>query len=433
MKGPRLLHNIAALGTLQGVNYALMLATIPYLTRVFGVETWGRIVFVQLIINYLVWFTNWGFYLSATRKIAALRDRADALSDVYMATWSAQWLLTSAGLLVFFCVVPFVPILKKDLLLYFWGAGLVVGNLLMPLWFLNGLELIREAAIIQILTKALTIPPILILVKTRNDAGIYIGINSGCTLLVGIFTILWLKATFPSTWSIPKWRRVLEELREGSILFVSNLWANLNSALIPTALGVLAGPTQLGYYNLADRARGAAVTILHPITHSLFPRMCNLFAGDSTEAARLLRRSGTALLSTSILISLGFALFARPILAILGGNDFSSAAGLLRWLSPTIFITTLCEFLIYQIVIPTERYDIFHKTLLMTLFLTILTAYPLITRLKAEGAVLLSLVTCSFLTGAILVYLFRHAFFNLSNTIDRGKNNDTRRAAILEN
>src|SRR5437879_13462413 len=97
MSQPRLLHNIAALGSLQIANYILGLVTIPIVTRALGVESWGHVAFAQVVLNYFIWVTNWGFYLSATRKVAANRGNIAALSEIFMGTWAAQWAL---GLLV---------------------------------------------------------------------------------------------------------------------------------------------------------------------------------------------------------------------------------------------------------------------------------------------------------------------------------------------
>lgn len=411
MKQPRLLQNIATLGLLQVANFTLTLVTLPYVTRVLGVEAWGRVVFVQMMINYLVWFCNWGFYLGTTRKIAANRGNPTELADVYMATWFAQWVLTGAVIILLSGLFLYIPIFSKDRTLYIYGIGLIVGNVLMPFWFLNGMERIREVAAIQILTKMLSIPLIFLLLKDSNDAYLFIEINSGSALLMGIITVVWIKKTFLIPWSFPGMKRIYAELKEGTYLFVSTVWANLNGTLTPTALGIIAGPTELGYYNLADRARGAATTILHPITHALFPRMCHLFSTDQAAAARLLKRSGKIIITVSALISLILWLFAEQILAVLGGKAFNSSIDSLKWLSITPFLTTLSSFFIHQIIIPAQKNKIYYITIFATLCLSALAVVPIIYWKKSEGAAILTFVAELFLATVILISLLKKNFF----------------------
>ena len=184
--------NIASLGALQMFNFALTLATLPYLARTLGVAGWGHVVFVQLIINYLMWVANWGFYLGATKRIAAVRADRETLSRIFVVTWVAQCCLTVllAGALVI--SINFVPMLADKKNLYHVGAGLLLGNALTPLWYLNGLEKIRESAIIQIGVKIFALPFVFILVQETSDTATYLAINSASAITVGMFTMWWI-------------------------------------------------------------------------------------------------------------------------------------------------------------------------------------------------------------------------------------------------
>jgi O-antigen/teichoic acid export membrane protein len=254
-----------------------------------------------------------------------------------------------------------MPRFSSDVSLYLCGIGLVVANVLTPLWFLNGLEYIREATFIQIAQKVLAIPLIFVFVESTEDASTYIAINAISALFVGFITLLWIKQKFSLSFSRPKIKCILDELAEGASLFLSNVWTNLNATLIPMVLGLVAGNTALGFYNVADRVRGAMITILHPITHALFPRMCNLYATNRDNAVRMLKHSWILISLLSISLSIVSLLFAEQILSVLGGADFIHSKKILQLFSFSIFVTTLSAYFIYQLLYPHRNinYSIF--------------------------------------------------------------------------
>ena len=54
----------------QAARYIIPLLTIPYIARVLGVSSWGMLAFTQAFSLYLFLFVDFGFELSATRKIS---------------------------------------------------------------------------------------------------------------------------------------------------------------------------------------------------------------------------------------------------------------------------------------------------------------------------------------------------------------------------
>ncbi|MQR87687.1 oligosaccharide flippase family protein [Bacillus megaterium] len=66
----KLLENVLSLVVLQGSNYILPLITFPYLVRILGAENFGLIAFATSFMYFFIVFTDYGFNVTATKKIA---------------------------------------------------------------------------------------------------------------------------------------------------------------------------------------------------------------------------------------------------------------------------------------------------------------------------------------------------------------------------
>lgn len=324
-----------------------------------------------------------------------------------MTTWTAQWLITSALLLLLLAGVFFLPKLIDKGDLYIAACGLLLGNVLMPLWFLNGLEKIRESAIIQMAVKIVALPLIFLYVEQTDDLATYLWINSASSIIVGLAVAIWLFRSKLVDLITPRYGDVRKVVINESHLFLSSMLANLNSAIVPTSLGLFGGVTELGYFNLADRARSAAITVLHPITHALFPRMCYLFSNERIAAMKMVAYSGGAMLTLSLIMSLCVFMFSSQIISALGGSTFEEAAHALKLLALSPVFTTMSAFFIHQILIPTgtSRGVVFASS--YTLLLNLILVYPAVQQYGASGGAAVIMATEIF--SAVFLISYTHS------------------------
>lgn len=414
MKTPKLLHNIAALGSVQAANLLVPLITLPYVTRILGVEAWGKVAFAQVILSYFALITNWGFLWSATRKVAAIRDDLPRLSTVFMATWVAQWCLALATSAILLVLIFFVPFFQTDAILYLYGIGLIISGILFPAWFFNGLERMKAVAVIQITARVVVVPCVFLFIREPSDAPLLIAFTAASGLVSGVLTILWIKRNIPLHWHIPTRLQIWEEMKDGGALFGSTIWIGLYSTFTPIILGVIAGPVAVGYYTLADRARQAAQSALVPVSQALFPRMSHLFAHDQTQAKRLFNQTGFSIAGLAAVVSLVLWLGAEPIVALLAGASFAPASVVLQWLAPLPFVVALSNLFGVQVMLPNNRNRAFNRILGVAGGLSLCIIFPLILWKGAEGAAINTFLIECFVTIAMGVYLIKNGFFSLT-------------------
>src|SRR5271156_4756136 len=83
-------HNALAMLGSQIATYAFPLATIPYLARVLGPVHWGLVAFAQALGLYLSMVVEFGFNLSATRRIARSQDDKEQVEKIVAGVMGAK-------------------------------------------------------------------------------------------------------------------------------------------------------------------------------------------------------------------------------------------------------------------------------------------------------------------------------------------------------
>lgn len=407
MPTPRLRHNIAALSVLQAANYLIPLITLPYLTYVLGVTAFGRFSFVLAVMAYFVLVTDYGFSWSATHQIAAHRDDPRVVSEVFSATWYAKCFLAFLSGLVLIGAVCLVPVLHRDATLYLAGFSLVIGNLLMPVWLLQGLERMREVAIFHVVGRVTALLPLFLLVKTPEDAAWAVFYAGAASIIAGVIALLWISRSRLIRWEKPKWAAMLMTLREGSVLFLSKLYGSSYTLVAPLVLGVVSGTTSVGYFALADRIMRVAQALLEPITQALFPRLSHLYRKDRYAARYLIERTAVIIVLVSGLTSLFLWMAADWVVGILGGGEFEPASEVLRWLAIVPLVMSVSNILGVQFMLPNGLSRPFSRIVGLAAGFGLLIIIPLVHWKGAQGAAAATLLVELSAVLAMAMYLYR--------------------------
>ena len=411
MATPRLIHNVAALVSVQALGYVLPLITLPYVTRVLGVAGWGSVAWTLVVINYFYTLTNWAFFWTGTRKVATLRDDTEQLSRTFLTIYVGQWILCAIAIAVLVILVAFVPVFHRFAAYFLFATGLIVANVLFPVWFLTGLEMMRQIAIVQILVRLSSVPLIFLLIKKPADAPYLVAIYAATNVCGGILAMHWISRNVDLIWRMPKIRDVFAELAAGSALFGTSTCIGLYSTLTPTVLGIVAGPTVVGYYAIADRVRQLVQAVTKPLSDALFPRMSHLFAKDTAAAHRLILKSSAIILPVAALMSIVLWGAAGIIVVTVAGAKFKAAIPILRWLAPLPIVISLSNVLGVQIMLPQQKMKAFNLIFVAASVLSLSALLPLIHWRGAEGAAMNSLGVECFVTLSMCLYLWRTGYF----------------------
>jgi len=405
----KLIRSIFLVGIIHAISAFLTIAQIIYLTRILGVESWGGIVYLQLIVNYFIWLSNWGFYLHTTKKLSNSRNDIKKMSKIFSTTILSQFFLTLISLFLAAILIFVSTSFPNKIFTFFIVSGLLIGNLTQPLWFLNGLEKVKESAAIQACSKLLVLPLIFLLIHKSSDAPIFFIINIFVSISVGICFLFWIKHKYKIKFELINLTEIFNEIKFSSHLFSSMIWANLSTTIIPMLIGSISGTISLGYYSLADRIRSSVLQLLHPVTHVLFPRLCFLMKSNPIEAKKLLIKAGYLILLFSFLCSILIYFLAGPIIHRISGPTYDSSVIILKIMAFTIPLMAFSEFLMYQVLIPSGMYKLQHNSRFFTFIASPLLSYPAIIYAGIIGAAASNVILELFLV-VFLIYFLRNIF-----------------------
>ena len=135
-----LLENILSLGVVQGLNYILPLITIPYLVRVLGPEMYGLTSFAISFITIFTLITNYGFNFSATKDISINKKYHTKVSQIFSKVIFIKTVLFFICFLFLVLLINYFDRFSINSKIYYLSFGIVLGQVITPLWLFQGLE-----------------------------------------------------------------------------------------------------------------------------------------------------------------------------------------------------------------------------------------------------------------------------------------------------
>lgn len=401
----RIADNIISLLSVQGFNYILPLITFPYLTRVLGPDKYGLIAFALAFIGYFQILTDYGFNLSATREISTNRNDDVKVSEIYSSVMATKVILLILSFFIMVLVVFSFEKFRNDWLLYFFTFGLVVGNLLLPTWFFQGMEKMRYISILNIGISLIYTASIFIFVRNTSDYLYVPLINSIGTILIGIYSLSLVHREFDVKIIRPSMTNIKYQLEEGWHVFISTVAISFYTISNIFILGFFANNTIVGYYSVADRIIKMVSGLLGPISQSIYPYISVLAIKSKNDAIVFLKKITILIGASSLALSLIIFLFAGVIIYILAGSQFNESVILIQIMAFLPFIIALSNIFGTQTMLTFNYKKAFSRIIIIAGVINIILALVLTPLFKAVGISAVVVITELFVTIAMYYYL----------------------------
>lgn len=310
-------ENMFSLAFVQGVNYILPLITIPYLVRVLGIDGFGLYSFVYSLTQYFIYLTDYGFNLSASRKISINRDSPLMISDIFSSVMLIKIALLVFSSILLVILVMSVDRFRSDAALFFISLLSVAGNMLFPIWYYIGIEKTKYIALFNLISKLLSTAAIFVFIKSSEHLIWAVFIQSMGVVSAGLMSLAMIYYRWPVILILPSMRSILEELKDGWNVFITLMSSTLVNNTNIFILGVLSNNITVGYYSVADKIVRAFINLVSPVSVAIFPQVSRLINNSREEGIEYLKKAllwGTAAFGTLVMILiLGAGLFVKIV------------------------------------------------------------------------------------------------------------------------
>lgn len=404
----KILENIVSLTGLQFASYILPLITLPYLTVVLGPDMFGLTQYAISLITYFQIITDYGFNLSATRELAIKREDNHEVSRIFSSVMFIKLALMILTFIILILIVIFIPKFSEDYLVYLLTFGMVIGYMLFPTWFFQAMEFMRYTSILNIIGKIIYTVAIFIFIHNAGDYILVPVINSAGLIIVGIMGLYLAIKRFNIKLIIPKWCDVKYQLKEGWHVFISTVSINLYTTTNTFLLGLLTNNTLVGYYSIAEKIVLAANGLLTPISQALYPYVSRRNSESKTINIQFIRKLTKLMACVGFVLSALIFIFAKPIVIYIFGDAYMSSIILLEILSALPFIVALSTVFGVQTMLTHNYQKAFSSITLLGGIINIFLAVVLITMYGVVGIAVCFVITESFITIAMFLFLQTH-------------------------
>lgn len=347
-----LFKNFTSLSILQISNYLFPLITLPYLVRVLGPEKYGLINFAAAFTGYFTILTDYGFNLSATQEISVMRNNSKRVADIFSSVISTKIVLYLISTLVFFvCLISFNVFREYYLLFIISYAGLI-GTVLFPLWYFQGMEKMNAIFIINFVIKLITVILIFLFIKNSSDYLLLAIIYSVSQVVYGLTGLITVIKRFKVRLFLTKLDSIFHQLRKSKNIFMSSLSISAISSSNVFILGLFVDKSAVGYFAAADKIRLAFQSMLGPLFTATFPHVSNLAKKSLEQFYKFNRKSLFFASILGLLIFLVIYLNAGILVKIVLGGGYENSIIILKILSVIPFLYSISNFLGVQILLP---------------------------------------------------------------------------------
>ncbi len=273
LQNKTLFQNFSFLTILQVATLVFPLITYPYLIRVLGKDLYGTVIFAQAVVAYFSIVINFGFNISATKDVSVYRDNPQKLSEIVSSVYIIKITLFALCFVLFSVVVYMLPKLQKHYILLMLTYGIALGEVLLPVWFYQGIEKMKYMTYVSVLSKLVFTICTFIFIRSAEDY-LYMPILLSLGAVVGgIISFILVFKTESVSFVFPKISVINAYVKRTVPFFLSRFSAVLYGETNTVIIGAYLGMADVAYYDLARKLSTLMMIPNNIINTGVYPKI----------------------------------------------------------------------------------------------------------------------------------------------------------------
>lgn len=321
--------------------------TMPYLTRVLGPTVYGKSGIATSYMAYVQIIVDFGFILSATKKVSENRGDKQYLSRLITAVFvlkACLGVITTGGILTIVCVTD----MRNDFVFYALYLFAQMIYAMLPDFLYRGLEDMKIITYRTLAIRAASTVLVFVFVKGPEDY-----------YLVPLFTFLGNAVAIISMYihayqkheirfARVSFKEVWYHFKDSAQFFASRVACTVYQATNALILSAIYGANSpvTGYYATAEKTVSLAMAASSPVADSLYPYMIK---NKNYKLVKKILLLAMPVIAVGVVV---LGIFAEPICAWVFGEEYYASGNLVRLLLPYILVVFPNYILAFPVMVP---------------------------------------------------------------------------------
>ena len=322
-----LISNTVSLYLMNFVKLVFPIITLPYLTRVLTIELYGTVTFIKSVLAYVVLIIDFGFMLSATKKIVLADGDLKMISQITSYTLMARICLGFLSAIGYILLIFFLPIMRVNLSFTILYLIAFLLNIFIFDFLFRGIEKMYLVAVPYVVAKTISTIFTLMLVKSDNELLLipaFEFLGNIIAVIISLYFVLRLEIKF----SFNSFKNIWNEIKESSVYFVSNFATTMLGAMTIIIVGIKLPTDKVAIWGICMQLLSAAKSLYNPISNSLYPYMIK------SKSISLINKISLYFTIPMVLGCTTVAMYGKQIIMIIAGPSYQNGGEVLITLLP---------------------------------------------------------------------------------------------------
>lgn len=411
MKTKSVKFNLLMNVILKASAFIFPLITLPYVTRVLGVENNGKISFATSVISYFTLFSQMGIPTYGIRACAKVRENPQKLKQTIAELITINAVFAVVAYIALAISIFVVPKFHQQMGLLVISSARILLTLIGMEWFYQAIEQYQYITLRNLLFKFLSLLLLFAWVKKIEDYLLYCGIN-----IIGIYgsyvVNLIHSRKFISKDKIGR-LNLRQHMKPIFTFFALSLAVSIYTNMDTVMLGFIKSDIEVGYYNLATKIKDVLVAALTALGTVLMPRISFYYSvGENQKLKQLLEKSMHFTVLTTLPAVLFFNLVSREVVIFLGGEQYLPSVICMQIITMAILPISFANIACTQILAPMGRELYTMYSTVAGAFVNLVANSVMIPQMGASGAAL-GTVIAEITVAVIQIYYARDFYLPL--------------------